>query len=69
MRMTAGLFVGGAISLLIFKLLAAFVFPLLGALIGFLMMAVKLALLAAIVYFVYSMIFKKKKSAEVEVEG
>jgi hypothetical protein len=62
------LFIGGAISIVLFKLLAALFLPLLGAFVGLLMMTVKLALVAAVIYFLYTVFFKRKRD-EAEVEG
>jgi hypothetical protein len=65
MKAFAGMFVGGTIALILFKLLATLLLPLLGAMIGFFFTVMKLLLLAAVAYFVYSMIFKKKREQEV----
>jgi len=64
MKTFAALTVSGVVGILLFKLLAALVFPILGLFVGLLMMTVKLALLAAVVFFIYSMI-KKRKEADV----
>ena len=64
MKTFAALTVTGVAGILLFKLLAALVFPILGLFVGLLMMTVKLALLAAVVFFIYSMI-KKRKEADV----
>jgi hypothetical protein len=64
MRTFVGLFAGGAIALIIFKILAALIFPFLGMFIGVFVTAVKLLLLAGVVYLVYSLIFKRKKERE-----
>jgi hypothetical protein len=64
MRTFAALTVSGVVGLLLFKLLAALVFPLFGVVMGLLAMTVKFALIAAVIFFVYSMI-KKKREADV----
>ena len=64
MKTFAALTVTGVAGILLFKLLTALVFPILGLFVGLLFMTVKLALLAAVIFFVYSMI-KKRKEAEV----
>ena len=64
MRTFAALSISGVVGLLLFKLLAALVFPLFGVVMGLLAMTVKFALIAAVIFFVYSMI-KKKREADV----
>jgi hypothetical protein len=64
MRTFAALTVSGVVGLLLFKLLASLLFPLLGVFLGLLAMTVKFALIAAVIFFVYSMI-KKKREADV----
>ncbi len=64
MRTFAALTVTGVAGILLFKLLTALVFPILGLFMGLLVMTVKLAILAAIVFFIYSMI-KKRKEADI----
>lgn len=61
MKTFAALTVTGVAGILLFKLL---VVPLLGLFLGLLFMTVKLAILAAVIFFVYSMI-KKRKEADV----
>ncbi len=61
MKTFAALTVTGVAGILLFKLL---VVPLLGLFLGLLVMTVKLAILAAVIFFVYSMI-KKRKEADV----
>lgn len=61
MRTFAALTLGGVASVVLFKLIAALVFPLLGMLFGLLAMTMKLALIAAVVFFVYSMIKKRRE--------
>ena len=61
MKTFATLTVAGVAGLLLFKLL---VVPLLALFVGLVAMTVKLALLAAVIYFIYSMV-KKGKEADV----
>jgi len=62
MRTFAALTVSGVVGIVLFKLLAALVFPILGLFVGLLVMTVKLALLAAVVFFIYSMIKRRKEA-------
>ena len=62
MRTFAAVTVAGVAGILLFKLLAALVFPILGLFLGLLVMTVKLALVAAVVFFIYSMIKKRKEA-------
>jgi hypothetical protein len=64
MRTFAALTVSGVVGLLLFKLIASLIFPLLGVFVGLLAMTVKFALIAAVIFFVYSMIRKKKREAD-----
>lgn len=57
----------GVTSVVLFKLLATIVLPMLGLLFGLLGLTVKLALLAAILFFLYSIV-RKPRREEVEVE-
>jgi hypothetical protein len=66
MRTFAGLFAGGAIAILIFKILITLMMPLFGMMFGFLASAVKILLLVGVAYLVYSLIFKRRKE-EAEV--
>jgi hypothetical protein len=72
MRTFAALTVAGVGGMVLLKLLATVVFPLLGVLVGLLFMTVKLALMAAVIYFVYTIIRKKMdehgEDQEVELE-
>lgn len=63
MKMFASLTVAGVAGILLLKLLSALVVPLLGLFVGLLAMTVKFALIAAVIFFVYSM-FKKRKEAD-----
>lgn len=62
MKMFAGLTVAGVAGILLLKLLTALVFPVLGLFVGLLAMTVKFALIAAVIFFVYSMIKKRKEA-------
>ena len=62
MRTFATLTVTGVAGVILFKLLAALLFPLLGVFFGLLAMTIKFALIAAVVFFVYSMIRKRKEA-------
>lgn len=57
----------GVSSIVLFKLLATIILPVIGMLIGLLGMTVKLALLAAVVFFLYSIFRKRREEVEVEV--
>lgn len=57
----------GVTSVVLFKLLATILLPMIGLLFGLLGLTVKLALLAAVVFFLYS-IFRKPRREEHEVE-
>lgn len=61
MKGFAALTVAGVAGLILFKILAALVLPALGLLLGLLVLTVKVALVAALGFFVYSML---RKSAE-----
>lgn len=63
MRTFAALTVAGVAGILLLKLLTALVFPVFGMLLGLLAMAVKLGLLAAVIWFIYSMIRKREEAA------
>ncbi len=67
MRTFAALTVTGVASVVLFKLFASVVFPLVGVVFGLMAMTVKWALIAAVVFFIWSMI-KKRKDANGEVE-
>jgi len=65
MRTFATLTVAGVAGVVLLKLLTALLFPLLGLFVGLLAMAVKLALVAAVIFFIYSMIKKRKEEERV----
>lgn len=62
MKTFTTLTVAGVAGILLLKLLTALVFPLLGLFVGLLAMTVKFALIAAVIFFVYSMIKKRKEA-------
>jgi hypothetical protein len=62
MKTFATITVAGVAGVVLFKLLAALVFPLLGLVAGLLAMTVKIALIAAVIFFIYSMIKKRKEA-------
>ena len=61
MKTFATLTVSGVVGILLFKMV---VVPILALFVGLVAMTVKLALLAAVIYFIYSMV-KKGKEADV----
>lgn len=61
MRTFVGMFAGGAIAIVIFKILATLLIPFLGMFVGLFVTTVKILLLAAIGYLVYSLIFKRRR--------
>ena len=62
MKTFASLTVAGVAGILLLKLLTALVFPMLALFAGLLAMTVKFALIAAVIFFVYSMIKKRKEA-------
>lgn len=68
MKSFAKLTVAGISGVVLFKLFATILFPLLGMMLGLIAMTVKLALIAAVIFFVYSMVKKRKDYGENEVE-
>ena len=61
MRTFAGLFVGGVAAVLLFKLVAGLILPLIGLFVGLIAMAFKIAIFVAVAYFVYSLIRNRKR--------
>jgi len=61
MKMFATAFVGGALGLLILKLLLGLVGPVLAMLFGLFALAIKLALFCAVAYFIYSLIRGRRR--------
>lgn len=64
MRSFAAFTVAGIAGIVLLKLLATVLFPLIGVFLGLLAMTVKFALIAAVIFFVYSMIRKRKDERE-----
>lgn len=64
MKSFAKLAVVGFSGVVFFKLFATLIIPLLGMLLGILAMTVKLAVIAAVAFFIYSLIRKPEKPAE-----
>ncbi len=60
MRTFAALTTTGVLGILMFKLLASLFLPILGLLFGLVAMVVKFALIAAVIFFVYSMLKKRR---------
>jgi len=60
MRTFAMLTVGGVAGVVLLKLLSALIIPVLGLFLGLLAMTVKLALIAAVVFFVISVLRKRR---------
>jgi len=68
MKSFAKLAVVGVSSVVLFRLFATLFLPMMGMLFGLLAMTVKLALIAAVVFFIYSLFRKKEKEVEIVVE-
>ena len=64
MRTFAAVFMSGALGLLLLKLLLGLLGPMLALMFGFFALAFKLAIFAAIAYFIYSLIRGKKRERE-----
>ena len=64
MRTVAGLFVGGVVAVIALKLIFGLVLPVVGFFFGLLFLAIKLAIVVAIGYFVYSLIRGRKRELE-----
>jgi hypothetical protein len=64
MRTFAGLLVGRVALLLGLKLLVALVLPLFGLVVGLLALVIRLAVVAAVAYFVYALIRHRKRERE-----
>jgi hypothetical protein len=60
MRTFATVAGAGVAGVVLYKLVAALLFPLLGLFVGLIAMTVKLALIAAVAFFIYSMIRKRR---------
>ena len=64
MRGFAALTVTGVAGVVLFKLLATIMLPVFGMILGLFFMTVKFALIAGVIFFVYSMIRKRKEAQE-----
>ena len=64
MKTFAAVTVSGVAGVVLFKLLATLLVPLLGMFLGLLAMTVKFAVIAAVGFFVYSMFKRRKEAAE-----
>jgi hypothetical protein len=60
----AAWFVGGALGLLLIKLVLGLVGPLLAMLFGLFALAIRIALFAAVAWFVYSLVRGRKRERE-----
>lgn len=65
MRAFAGMFVGGVAAILLLKLVFGLILPIFGIVVGFVAMAIKIVLLIAIAYFVYTIIRGRKSEQTV----
>lgn len=65
MRTFATLSIAGITGLMVLKLLVTIIFPLLGLFIGLIAATVKFALIAAVVFFVYSLVRKRREEQAV----
>jgi len=63
MRYLAPVTVAAISGVVLWKLLATIVLPLIGVVLGLLAAAVKFALIAAVIFFIYSMIRKRRDEA------
>lgn len=63
MRTFATLFVGGAVGLLLLKLVFGLIMPLLAMFVGFVALAFKILLFALVAYFIYSLVRGKKRES------
>ena len=55
----------GVSSIVLFKLIATIVLPMLGLLFGLLGLTVKLAIFAAVIFFLYSILRKPRREVEI----
>lgn len=63
MRFLAPVTVAALSGVVLWKLLATIILPLLGVVLGLIASAAKLALIAAVIFFIYSMIRKRRDEA------
>ena len=68
MRSFGRLAIAGISGIVLWKLFATILVPLLGLMLGLLALTVKLALIATVIFFVYGMLKKRDDSHESEVE-
>ena len=61
MRTFAAVTVAGVTGVVLLKLITAIFIPILGVLVGLFAMTVKFAFIAAVIFFVYSMIRKRRE--------
>jgi len=64
MRTFAVVFAGGALGLVVLKLLFGLVMPLFSLLIGLVTLTVKVAFFAAVAYFIYSLVRGRRREQE-----
>jgi hypothetical protein len=64
MKKFAAVFVGGALGLVLLKVVFGLVLPLLGMLFGLMMLAFKVLIFGLIAYFIYSLIRGKRRAQE-----
>jgi len=63
MRTFATLTVTGVLGIVLFKVLTALLFPVLAMFVGLISLTIKVALIAAVVWFVYSLMNRRKEAA------
>ena len=64
MRTVAGLFVGGVVALVAFKLVAGRVLPVVGFFFGLIFLVIKVAIVVAIGWFVYTLVRGRRYEQE-----
>lgn len=67
MKSFAALTVTGVVGVVLFKIIAAVMFPVFAMIIGLFFTTLKFALIAGVIYFVYTMIRKRQDAQEAEV--
>lgn len=67
MKSFAKLAVVGISGVFLFKLFATILFPLLGLMLGLLMLTVKLAVIAAVIVFIWSIVKRPRRADEREI--
>lgn len=68
MKSFARLTVVGLSGAVLFKLFTSILIPMLGLFLGLIALTVKIALIAAVVFFLYSILTKKSRDIEVEID-